>query len=536
MSNQVIVIGAGFAGLSAGTSLASKGYDVTVLEKNAEAGGRARVWRKDGFVFDMGPSWYWMPEVFEGWFNAHGSKVADHYDLRRLDPSYRVVHGPNDQWDLPAGVPQLKAFFDRIEPGAGEGLADLLAEAAIKYDLGMGELVRRPALSWGEFINARVISGFFKTSVFGSMRRHVRKRFKDPRLCALLEFPVLFLGSTPERTPALYSLMNHADMALGTWYPMGGMGRIVDGMVATAQRHGVRFQFDSPVERILVENGRVTGVLVNGSVVPAGMVVASADYHHVDTSLLAPAERSYSEGYWDSRALAPSSLLFYLGFDRVVPGLLHHTLFFDRSLDVHARQIHDAPQWPTDPLMYVCAPSKTDPSVAPAGCENVFVLMPIAPGLEDTEAIRERYFGLLIERLEQQAGIPLRPHLRVKRSYCIKDFQQDHNAYKGNAYGLANTLRQTAVLKPTMKSRRARGLYYAGQLTVPGPGVPPAIISGQVVASPRYEHARTIRPGLHHGKQIGDEHLQHLVQSGCTLIGQAAPRSDPCHLRLRALR
>lgn len=482
MSSSAIVIGSGFAGLSAATALAAKGFTVTVVEKNAAAGGRAGTWRKDGFTFDMGPSWYWMPEIFEQWFSRFGSAVDKHYELVRLDPSYRVVFGPGDVWDIPAGMEALKRMFERVEPGSGAQLERFMDEAGMKYRLGMNELVHRPALSWSEFITPRVVGGMMRSTVFTSLRKHVRAHFRDPRLRELLEFPVLFLGATPDRTPALYSLMNYADMALGTWYPMGGMGRIVEGMEAVARSKGVYFRFSSPVTAIEVSEGRATGVRCGDEVLHADVVVAGADYHHVESSLLAPGQRSYSDAYWNSRVMAPSSLLFYLGFDRRLPGLRHHNLFFDRSLDVHAAEIYDRPGWPTDPLMYVSAPSVTDPSVAPAGCENVFALIPIAPGLEDTPAIRERYLRTVLQRISERTGFDVSPHVVLQRSYCIKDFEADHNAFRGNAYGLANTLLQTAVLKPRMKSKRVKGLYYAGQLTVPGPGVPPSLISGQVVA------------------------------------------------------
>jgi len=482
MKPTAIVIGSGFAGTAAATTLASKGYAVTLLEKNAEPGGRARVWRKDGFTFDMGPSWYWMPEVFERYFERFGHTVAQRYDLIRLDPSYQVVFSPTDIWKVPAGVPALKTLFERVETGAGGKLEKFLAEARQKYDLGMNELVYRPSLSWGEFMDLRLISGILRTSVFGSLRKHVARYFTDPRLRMLLEFPVLFLGASPDKTPALYSLMNYADMALGTWYPMGGMGRIVDAMVHVAKEQGVDLRMGTPVEHVIVEDGKAVGVRTPSGEFRADVVVATADYHHVEHDLLEPGDRSYTEGYWDRRVLAPSSLLFYLGFDISVPGLTHHNLFFDASLDTHAKEIYDAPQWPSQPLMYVSAPSKTDPSVAPPGHENVFALIPIAPGLPDTEEVRQHYRKLVLEKISAHAGIDVASHLMLERSYCINDFKSDYNAYRGNAYGLANTLEQTAVLKPSMKSDRVKGLYFAGQLTVPGPGVPPSLISGQVVA------------------------------------------------------
>lgn len=482
MTRSAIVIGAGFAGLSAAASLGRKGFAVTVVEKNESAGGRARVWREGGFVFDLGPSWYWMPEIFEEYFSQYGRRVEDFYDLRRLDPSYQVIFDERTTWHVPAGVPALKAMFDKIEPGSGAELDRFLAEARMKYELGMNDLVRKPALSWMEYAKWRVVSGMLSSSVFKSLRSHVKKHFKDERLRMLLEFPVLFLGAAPQNTPALYSLMNHADMALGTWYPMGGMGRLVDAMVHVAEDQGVRFKFNSPVNGIVVKDGHAVGVKLGEEELHADVVVAAADYHHVEADLLAGPQRDHTEAYWQSRSMAPSSLIFYFGIDRRLSGLLHHNLFFDEALDQHSHEIYTNPQWPSKPLMYVCCPSITDASVAPAGNENLFVLIPIAVGLSDTPEVREHYKALVLRKLAVRTGVPVAEHIVVERSYCINDFVSDYNAYRGNAYGLANTLKQTAVLKPSMKSKRVPGLYFAGQLTVPGPGVPPSLISGQVVA------------------------------------------------------
>ncbi|MCB0795629.1 MAG: phytoene desaturase [Flavobacteriales bacterium] len=493
---EALVIGSGFAGLSAATSLAGLGFRVRVLEKNDRFGGRARVLRDQGFTFDMGPSWYWMPEVFEDYFLRNGSSVEQHYDLIRLDPSYKVIFGHEDQWDIPADMRDLEALFASIEPGADRALRRFLNEARVKYELGMNELVRRPALSWTEFMLPRVLGGMLKVSVFSSLRKHVAAHFKDPRLRQLMEFPVLFLGATPQNTPALYSLMNYADMSLGTWYPMGGMGRIVDAMVELAKGKGVHLDAGMNVEQILVRDGRAAGVVANGERIDADVVISAADYHHAET-LLEPRHRSYSESYWSSRTMAPSSLLFYLGFDRKLPELAHHDLFFDQAFDQHAKEIYETPQWPTAPLIYASCTSRTDPSVAPPGHENVVVLIPVAPGLEDTPVIRDKYFRMAIERLNKHTGKELREHLVVHHSYCINDFVQDYNSYAGNAYGLANTLGQTAVLKPRMKSKKVKGLYFTGQLTAPGPGVPPTLISGQVVAELiAKEHGRTQRNSM----------------------------------------
>ena len=479
---HAIIIGSGFAGLTAAASLARKGYRVTVLEKNNEPGGRARTWREQGFTFDMGPSFYWMPEVFERYFLSMGERVQDHYELARLDPSYSVVFGPSEKWSLPADPIALRAFFESKEKGAGAQLNRFLAEAKLKYDLGMGELVYRPSLSWGEYMHPALIGGLLKTKVFRSLRKHVQAHFSDEKLRLLMEFPVLFLGASPQRTPALYSLMNYADMELGTWYPIGGMGKVVDAFVRVAEKQGVTIRCGTPVNRILVNDGKAAGVESKNGLMRADIVVAGADYHHVDQELLPEEHRSYSKEYWGKRTMAPSGLLFYLGFDRKLPGLEHHTLFFDESLDAHSAEIYDTPSWPSKPLFYTSCASKTDPSVAPAGKENMVILIPIAPGLDDREETRDRYYHIVMERLAKHLGFDPRPHVMLKRSYSINDLQADYNAFRGNAYGMANTIMQTGPLRPSMKSRKVQGLYFTGQLTVPGPGVPPAIISGQVVA------------------------------------------------------
>jgi phytoene desaturase len=482
-SKKVIVIGSGFSGIAAATSLASKGFEVTVVEKNEGPGGRARVFEAEGFVFDMGPSWYWMPDVFEDYFGRFGKRPSDYYELVRLDPSYTIRFGPGDPMQVPASIDDLYALFEEREPGSAEKLKFFLKEAAYKYEVGMSEFVHKPAHSIMEFADIRILMSLFRLQMFRSMGKYVRKLFKDPQLVQLLEFPVLFLGATPDNTPALYSLMNHADLSLGTWYPLGGMYKIVEGMVKLAEEQGVKFLYHHQVSEILVEQGKATGVRCGDKVFEADVVVGSADYHHVEQHLLPQAYRMYDERYWDKRVMAPSSLLFYLGIDKKIPGLHHHNLFFDADFEAHAVEIYDDPQWPKDPLFYVCAPSVTDASVAPEHCENLFLLMPIAPDLEDTEAMREKYYDIMMGRLEKLTGQVIKPHVVYKRGFALKDFKEDYHAFKGNAYGLANTLLQTAFLKPKMRSKRVSNLFYTGQLTTPGPGVPPSLISGQVVAA-----------------------------------------------------
>lgn len=481
-TKQIIVIGAGFAGLAAASLLAKQGFKVIILEKNDQAGGRARVWEKDGFKFDMGPSWYWMPDVFENYFALFNHNVSDYYQLKRLEPGYRVYFGKGDFIDVPADRKELDALFDSIEPGSSKQLARFLDQAEYKYKVGMGEYVFRPSHTITEFIDFNLIRKSVSMQLLTNVAKHVRKYFKNPRLIKLLEFPVLFLGATAKDIPAMYTMMNYADLVMGTWYPDGGMNEIVKAMVKVAEEHGVEIKLNTEVSAIETAGGKVSLLKTNKGDFTADFVVAGADYEHVDQSLLKQVDRNYTPQYWDKRVLSPSSLLFYIGTNCKVDNIQHHNLFFDEDLDVHADEIYINPKWPERPLFYVSCTSKTDDSVAPADGENLFFLMPIAPGLIDTEELREKYFDILLNRFEQITGNNIRNHIVVKRSYALADFKADYHSFKGNAYGLSNILSQTAFFKPAMRSKKVENLLYTGQLTVPGPGVPPALISGQVAA------------------------------------------------------
>jgi phytoene desaturase len=490
VGKKVIVIGSGFAGLSAATNLAVMGYDVTILEKNDCPGGRARVFKQDGFTFDMGPSWYWMPEVFEQYFEKFGKKRSDYYDLTRIDPSYTITFQDGDVMRLPANMTELENLFESYEKGSSVNLRQFLKEGKYKYDVGMGEFVVKPSHNILEFIDWRVIKSFFHLQMFTNMSSYVRKLFKNEKLIQLLEFPVLFLGATPWNTPALYSLMNYADMSLGTWYPKGGMFEIVRGMVSLAEEKGVKIRLSQEVKKIDVEHGKATKVITQNEIFDCDIVVGGADYHHLDQQVLEPKDRNYTEGYWDKRTMAPSSLLFYLGINKKLQNLEHHNLFFDADFNLHATEIYEHPKWPTKPLFYVSVPSKTDDSIAPEGMENVFLLIPLAPNLEDTEGLREKYYDIIMDRLEKHTKQDIRSHVVYKRSFAHNDFKADYNAYKGNAYGLANTLLQTAFLKPKLKSKKVGNLWFTGQLTTPGPGVPPSLISGHVVADDIFKNIK----------------------------------------------
>jgi phytoene desaturase len=478
--SKIIVIGSGFAGIAAATKLATFGHDVTVLEKNEGFGGRARVFEASGFTFDMGPSWYWMPDVFDTYFKEFGKKTSDYYNLVRLDPSYKVILEKYREIDLPADSTQLKSLFEKIEPGCGAKYDQFLKEAAYKYDVGVGEFVWKPSLTIREFFDIRLLQKAISLDLFASFAKHIRKFFSHPDILKIMEFPVLFLGATPEDTPALYSLMNYAEMAKGTWYPMGGMHEIIKGMISLAKEKGVQFLNNQNVVKIIAEGDIVSKIKTETDTFECDILVGGADYNHLEKLL--DNNKNYSDKYWDKRVMAPSSLLFYLGINRKVDKVVHHNLFFDEDFDQHAIDIYKKPKWPNKPLFYASAPSKTDDGIAPDGCENMFLLVPIAPDLEDTEEIREKYFGILMDRLETFAGHEIRKHIVFKKSYSVSDFKSDYNAFKGNAYGLANTLMQTAFLKPSLKNKNLKNMFYTGQLTVPGPGVPPSLISGLVVA------------------------------------------------------
>ncbi|MFW5657496.1 MAG: phytoene desaturase family protein [Bacteroidota bacterium] len=479
---RVTILGAGFAGLSAAATLAKEGYQVKVYDKNAKPGGRAQNFSAQGFTFDMGPTWYWMPDIFEDFFAYFGKKVSDYYELVRISPSYRMFFGKDDYIDLPTSMDEVYDLFEKLEPGSSIKLKKFLADAEYKYNLGIKEIVRKPAKRFSEFLEYRIVSGIFRLDFFKSITTYIKQNFKNHKLIKLLEFPVIFLGATPQNTPALYSLMNYADIKLGTWYPMGGMYSVVNGMVELGKSMGVEYHLGKPVDKINIHNRLAHSIQLNGSAVETDYVIGAADYNHIEANLLDPPYRNYSAKYWENRDMAPSALLFYLGINKKLKNLEHHNLFFDEDFEQHAAEIYNHPTWPTKPALYVSCSSKTDATVAPEGHENLIILIPVAPGLEDTNAIKEHYFEMSIERLEKITGQSIKGHIVYKRFYAQSDFIRDYNSFKGNAYGLANTLRQTAFLKPKIHNRKVRNIFYAGQLTTPGPGVPPTIISGQVAA------------------------------------------------------
>ncbi|MEK9740353.1 MAG: phytoene desaturase family protein [Flavobacteriaceae bacterium] len=480
MKRKIIIIGSGFSSLSAASYLAKKGYEVQVFEKNSSLGGRARQFTKDGFTFDMGPSWYWMPDVFESFYNDFGKTTSDFYKLDRLDPGYQVIFGEEDFMPIGGSLEKIYSVFENEENGSHKKLENFMAEAKENYEIAIKDLVYRPGISPLELVTPSTIR---KIHLFVStIQKEVYRQFKSDKLRQVLQFPVLFLGAKPENTPAFYNFMNYADFGLGTWHPEGGMYSIVKAMTSIARSLGVVFNTDAAVEKINVDfKGNAVGVRINGVDIPSDIVLSGADYHHSE-SLLDKKYRAYSDAYWNKKVFAPSSLLFYMGIDKKVERLLHHNLFFDVDFNTHAKTIYDSPSWPKEPLFYANFPSISDPTMAPKNKETGFILIPIAPGIKDTPEMRKEQFEIVLERMERITKQNIKKHILFTESYCVNDFVSDYNSYKGNAYGMANTLLQTAFLRPKLKSKKVKNLYFTGQLTVPGPGVPPALISGKLVS------------------------------------------------------
>ncbi|MGJ8593883.1 MAG: phytoene desaturase family protein [Aquaticitalea sp.] len=479
MNKNIHIIGSGFSALAAACYLAKDGNTVTIFEKNKTVGGRARQLKKEGFTFDIGPTWYWMPDVFERFFADFDKHPSDYYQLEKLNPAYSVYFDKDDYITIEDTLGKICETFEKEEQGSSQKLKKFIANAQHNYDVAIKDLVYRPGVSPFELmipVTIKKIGQFFST-----IKKDVRKEFKNERLAMILEFPVLFLGAKPDNTPSFYSFMNYADFGIGTFHPKGGMYQVIEAIEKLAKSLGVSIKTENPIEKIIVTNGKASGIIANGELHDCDVVLSGADYHHSET-LLDKSYRQYSESYWEKKVFAPSSLLFYVGFDKKLKNVNHHTLFFDVDFDTHAKEIYDTPQWPKNPLFYASFPSITDSNTAPDGKEAGIFLIPLAPGLDDTTELREQYFDKIIERFENLTSQEIKNNIIFKESFCVKDFIDDYNSYKGNAYGMANTLLQTAFLRPKLKSKKVDNLYFTGQLTVPGPGVPPSLISGKLVA------------------------------------------------------
>ncbi|QLH84475.1 phytoene desaturase family protein [Halosimplex pelagicum] len=505
---SVTVVGGGVGGLSAAAYLADAGADVTLVEKNDQLGGRASRLEADGFRFDMGPSWYLMPDVFERFFGHFGKAPADYYELERLDPHYRIFFknegpaaGDGERVDIAADRAKNRELFESIEPGAGEAFDEYLATSERHYETAMEKFVYEDRSSLRDWVDLDVMRAApIGIKLMRSMQGHVDNYFENPKLQQIMQYTLVFLGGSPRNTPALYNMMSHVDFNMGVYYPVaneadengdhpGGIGVVIDAFVDLCRELGVDFETGVEVDEI---TRRKRGFLVvdeTGSERRPDRVVVNADYAHAEQELLPEHERQYDADYWDDRTYAPSAYLLYLGVEGDVPELAHHTLVLPDDWDPHFAEIFDDPAWPDEPAYYLCVPSKTDDTVAPEGHSNLFVLVPIAPGLEDSPAQRERFREQILDDVAEHADTDLRDRIVFEEEFCVSDFVDRYNATQGTALGLAHTLRQTALLRPPNRSEAVDGLYFTGSFTTPGIGVPMCLISGQHTAQALVEDA-----------------------------------------------
>ncbi|MCL9816583.1 phytoene desaturase family protein [Natronocalculus amylovorans] len=479
---DVVVIGGGFGGLSTACYLADAGANVTVVEKNEQLGGRASRLVSDGFRFDMGPSWYLMPDVFERFFGHFDRDVSDYYTLSRLDPHYRIFFKDGDQVDLVPDLEQNKQLFESYESGAAEELERYLEKSQRNYEIGMEHFVYTDRPRLRDYMDLDVLRYSWGLSLIGSMQGHVEDYFEHPKLQQIMQYTLVFLGGSPTNTPALYNLMSHVDFNMGVYYPDGGIGAVVDGIVELGSELGVEYVTDQPVTEIAGKRGGFAVRTEHGEEYLCDLVVSDADYAHTEQEMLPPEKRQYSQEYWDSRTYAPSAFLIYLGVEGDVEPLAHHTLVIPTNWEPHFEEIFENPAWPDDPAYYLCVPSKTDDTVAPEGHSNLFALVPIAPDLEDTPEIREQYRELVLDDIAENTGVSLHDRIVFEKVFSVDDFTDRYNSMQGTALGMAHTLRQTALFRPPHRSKKVDGLYFTGSYTTPGIGVPMCLISGQITA------------------------------------------------------
>lgn len=495
--SRVVVIGGGIAGLSSAALLARDGHQVTLVEKREQLGGRAGSWEKDGFRFDMGPSWYLMPEVFDHFFKLCGTSAAEQLELVQLDPGYRVItQGYDVPTDIAASREENIALFESIEPGAGAKLERYLDSALDTYEMAKKRFLYTSFASFGPLLRGDVLkrSGKLVKMLFQNLDDYVGRRFRDLRLRQILGYPAVFLGSSPFLTPAMYHLMSHLDMTDGVLYPMGGFTTLIERIAAVTEQQGVSIRTGSPVARIIVEptTKQVTGVeLESGEVLEADIVVSAADLHHSETQLLPRELQTYPQEYWDKKTPGPSAILLYLGVKGELPQLEHHTLLFTANWRENFEAIFGPqPSLPDPASLYICKPSGVDPSVAPEGHENVFVLVPAPPHLSfgrgdvdgDGDTPLEVYADRIIAQIADWAKIPdLAERVVVRRTYGPGNFNDDLNAWRGTALGPAHILSQSAFFRAGNVSKKVKGLYYAGGSTIPGIGLPMCLISAEIL-------------------------------------------------------
>lgn len=479
---KIIIIGAGFGGLSAGALLAKDGHEVHVFEKNEQAGGRASVLEEDGFRFDMGPSWYMMPDVFEKFFAEFGKKSSDYYALSALKPQYRVYWSDGTKIDISGNIEKDKKMLEKFEPGFSAQFDKYLQESQQKYEIAINSVLYKNMDSPLDLMSLEMAKNGRHMGIFSPMHKYISRFFKHPKIQQLLEYNLVFLGCSPHNAPSLFSLMTHVDFNLGVWYPTGGIGKVVEAFEKIGKEHGVQFHYNKPVEKILVDGNKTSGIVVDGKIIEADIVISNGDYWFTENLLSDQTKRTYSQSYWEKKTMTPSAFLLYLGVKGKLPKLEHHTLYFGDSWEGHFKDVFEHKRWPLDPSIYINKTSQNDPTVAPKNHENLMVLVPISAGIEETPLWREQYAKYIISFIEEKMDMKLSDKIVYKKIFSVSDFETRYNSYKGNALGgLAHTFFQSAVWRPSNKSKNLSNLFFAGANTVPGIGVPPAIISGHLV-------------------------------------------------------
>lgn len=487
LKKKVIVIGGGVAGLSSAALLGKYGFEVVLIEKNNNLGGRMGQWKSKGFTFDTGPSWYLMPDVMENYFRKFNKKPSDYFNLKKLSPSYRAWFDKDNFVDIESHLSAAKKTFDSFEKHGGKKLQQYLNISKELYDTAMSDYLYSNNYSIKTFLNQKSLKNLFKFKFWESMQDFADKKFTSDKAKKILLYNLVFLGGSPKSTPALYSLLAHVDFNLGVYYPMGGMYELTLALEKLCLENNVKIITNCEVKNVGVDHKKITKVNTKKGSYLSDIVLNTSDYWHFENSVLPLKYQSYKKDYWRGRKIAPSALLIFLGVNKKIKKLKHHNLVFSRNWGMHFDEIFENPKWPTSPSFYVCAPSKTDKSVAPRGKENLFILVPIGVDIKDSKISREKYYKKIIEMLEDHVGEDINKSVLVKRIFCINDFQKSYNSFKGTAFGLAHTLSQTSFLRPNIKSRKIENLYYAGQYVHPGIGVPSVMVSAQVAAKEIYD-------------------------------------------------
>lgn len=486
MKKRVIIIGAGVGGIATACILAQAGYDVHVYEKNSGPGGRAGSFEAKGFRFDMGPSWYLMTDVFEKFYEILGEDISKHLELVRLEPSYRVYFKDTllGAVDIFGDIERDAHTFESLEPGARNKLRAYLEKSSANYERAMDRFVYKNYDSIFDFFSLSTIQDGLRANAFQSMQKYVAQYFSNTEVQKIVQFPLVFLGTNPSNAPALYNILSHVDFRQGTYYPQGGMYRVVESLVAMAEKRGATFHYDAAVSEIRAAGGIASGItLDSGETIEADYIVSNADLAHTETVLLKnQSDRTYPERYWKRRTLAPSAMLLYLGVKKRFPKLQHHNLVFCKDWDANFKSLSESKTWPADPSFYVCNPNKTDPSVAPKNKENLFVLIPLPANTRHTDQEAEAYADHILAVMEKTMHLDgLRDAIVYKKIFAGKDFSEQFNSYGGTALGLAHTLKQTAALRPRNQSKKLDNLFYVGANTTPGIGLPMCLVSAQLV-------------------------------------------------------